>query len=70
MDISTISDLSFGEIIELMNMGVALPAIWLGLFTTILLLVDLFIERKIVTAWLTLGGLGVSFVLNLFHLQQ
>jgi len=66
LDISTISDLSFNEIIEALNMGVALPAIWLGLFTTILLLADLFIERKVVTAWLALGGLGVSFVLNLF----
>ena len=50
-----------------LNLGVALPVIFLGLFTMVLLLVDLFIprERKHVTALIALGALVVAFVINL-----
>lgn len=66
MDISTISELSLGEILDTLNVGAALPALWLAIFTTVLLMVDLFVSNKRTTAWLSLGGLGVAFVLNLF----
>lgn len=49
-----------------LNLGVTLPAVFLGVFTTFLLVIDLFIPRKIVTAWLAIGALGVSFFINLF----
>lgn len=49
-----------------LNLGVTLPAVFLGVFTTFLLVIDLFISRKIVTAWLAIGALGVSFFINLF----
>ncbi|PJF21897.1 MAG: NADH-quinone oxidoreductase subunit N [Phototrophicales bacterium] len=54
---------SFAEL----NLEVALPGIFLALFTTVLLIVDLFIpkDRKITTAHLTIGALVVAFVLNL-----
>lgn len=66
MDISTISGLNLGEILDALNVGAALPAIWLGLFTTMLLIADLFISNKKMTAWLALGGLLVAFIFNLF----
>ena len=51
-----------------LNLYVALPAIFLALFTTFLLIIDLFIskENKNNTAFLALGALGVAFVWNLF----
>lgn len=57
LDVPTLADL---------NIGATLPATFLALFTTILLVADLFIPRKITTARLTLGALGIAFVLNLF----
>ncbi len=48
-----------------LNLGVALPGISLALGAVILLLVDLFVKRKEITAWLTIVGLAVAFVLNL-----
>lgn len=48
-----------------LNLTLALPGIAVALLTTILLIVDVFIQRKIVTAWLTLGILGIGFVLNM-----
>ncbi|PJF29054.1 MAG: NADH-quinone oxidoreductase subunit N, partial [Phototrophicales bacterium] len=51
-----------------LNLYVALPAIFLALFTTFLLIIDLFIgkEHKNNTAFLALGALIVAFVWNLF----
>lgn len=49
-----------------LNLEYTLPVGFLAIFTCFLLLGDLFVPRKIVTAWLTLGALGISFVLNLF----
>ncbi len=54
---------------EELNLAALLPAIALATWATILLLVDLFITRKEITAWLTLGGLGFAFVANLFLLN-
>ncbi len=50
-----------------LNLTVTLPAVFLALFTMVLLIADLFIpkDRKIDTAHLTLGALGVAFVWNL-----
>lgn len=50
-----------------LNLWVAAPAVFLALFTTLLLIVDLFIpdDRKIITAQLTAAALLVAFVLNL-----
>lgn len=50
-----------------LNLEVAIPAIFLSLFTLVLLIADLFIpaERKIRTAHLTLGALVVAFIWNL-----
>lgn len=50
-----------------LNLGVALPVISLALGATVLLVIDLFIprDRKALTAWLAMIGLGVSFALNL-----
>jgi NADH-quinone oxidoreductase subunit N len=50
-----------------LNLEVTLPAVFLALFTLVLLILDLFIpkDRKIQTAHLTLGALGVAFVWNL-----
>jgi NADH-quinone oxidoreductase subunit N len=51
-----------------LNLGVAAPAIFLSLYTTVLLLVDVLAipkDRKIHTAHLALVGLLVAFVLNL-----
>jgi NADH-quinone oxidoreductase subunit N len=58
IDVPSIADL---------NLEVALPGIFLGLFTVVLLILDLFIakDRKIDTAHLTLGALVVAFVWNL-----
>lgn len=56
-----------------LNLGVALPAISLALGACILLMVDvLFVpkDRKIVTAWLALAGVGVSFIINLLTFNQ
>jgi NADH-quinone oxidoreductase subunit N len=51
-----------------LNLGLTLPAMSLVLGTCVLLIVDLFVpkDRKVVTAWLALAGLAVSFILNLF----
>ncbi|HEX2622834.1 MAG TPA: NADH-quinone oxidoreductase subunit N, partial [Phototrophicaceae bacterium] len=51
-----------------LNLGATLPAVLLGLGACVLLVVDLFLprNRKDWTAWLAMGGLVVSFVLNLF----
>ncbi|MCD4685613.1 MAG: NADH-quinone oxidoreductase subunit N [Anaerolineae bacterium] len=53
-----------------LNVVAALPVIVLALGACIFLLVDLFIpkDRKYITAWLTLGGLGTSLVLALLSL--
>jgi NADH-quinone oxidoreductase subunit N len=48
-----------------LNLGYVLPAAIVPLLTCFLLMGDLFIKRKIITAWLTLGILGLSFALNL-----
>ncbi|MEP7293882.1 MAG: hypothetical protein ABI835_18990, partial [Chloroflexota bacterium] len=48
-----------------LNLGVALPGISLAIWAVILLLIDLFVKRKEVTAWLTIGGLVFAFVANL-----
>ncbi|MBC8171301.1 MAG: NADH-quinone oxidoreductase subunit N [Anaerolineae bacterium] len=52
-----------------LNLGAALPAVLLALGACVLLVVDLFLpkNRKDWTAWLMLGGLVVSFVVNLFN---
>jgi NADH-quinone oxidoreductase subunit N len=47
------------------NLGVALPAVSLAVGASILLLIDVFVTRKIITVWLSIIGLAVSFVLNL-----
>lgn len=51
-----------------LNLYVALPAIFLALFTTFLLIIDLFIseDNKNNTAFLALGALIVAFIWNLF----
>ncbi len=51
-----------------LNLEVTLPVVFLGLFTTMLLIVDLFVprDRKILTAYATAGALIVAFILNLF----
>ena len=48
-----------------LHLGVALPAITLAAWAVILLIVDLFVKRKEVTAWLAIGGVVVAFVINL-----
>ncbi len=48
-----------------LNLGVALPAISLAAWAVILLLIDLFVKRKEVTAWLAIGGIVFAFVVNL-----
>lgn len=55
-----------------LNLEVTLPAFFLAVFTTILLIVDLFIpkDRKILTAQLAAGALVVAFVLNLFSFDS
>ena len=40
--------------LESLNLGVALPAVSLAIGATILLLVDVFIKRKIITVWLAI----------------
>src|SRR5690606_38433934 len=60
---------SLGEL----NLGLTLPSLFLALGTTVLLLIDiLFIprERKVVTAYISLALIVVSFVLNLFTFNQ
>jgi NADH-quinone oxidoreductase subunit N len=51
-----------------LNVGAALPGIIIALGACILLVVDLFLpkNRKEGTAWLALGILAISFVVNLF----
>jgi NADH-quinone oxidoreductase subunit N len=58
MDVPSFADL---------NLGATLPAVFLALGTTTLLIVDLFLpkERRHWTPWLALMGLVVSFVLTL-----
>jgi NADH-quinone oxidoreductase subunit N len=56
-----------------LNLGATLPAVSLAIGATILLLIDaLFIprDRKVMTAWLALAGVIVSFALNLFTFNQ
>ena len=48
-----------------LNLGVALPGISLAIWAVLLLLIDLFVKRKEVTAWLAIGGLVFAFVANL-----
>lgn len=50
-----------------LNLGITLPSVFLALYSTVLLLVDLFIpkEQKTRTAWLAVAGLAVTFALNL-----
>ncbi len=48
-----------------LNLGVALPGILLALWAVILLLIDLVVKRKELTAWLAIGGLVVAFVVNI-----
>ena len=50
-----------------LNLGVTLPSVFLALYATVLLLVDIFIpaEHKVRTAWLAIAGLVVTFILNL-----
>ena len=48
-----------------LNLGVALPGISLAIWAVILLLIDLSVKRKEVTAWLAIAGIVVVFVINL-----
>ena len=50
-----------------LNLSATLPAVFLALGTTTLLIVDVFLpkERRHWTAWLALLGVVVSFVLTL-----
>jgi len=48
-----------------LNLGVALPGITLAVWAVILLLIDLSIKRKEVTAWLAIAGIVVAFIINL-----
>lgn len=52
-----------------LNLGATLPALTLSLGLCVLLLVDTFLpkERRYLTPWLSLIGVGVAFVLNLFQ---
>lgn len=63
MDIPSIADL---------NLGAAMPAIWLVLWTCVLLVVDLFLPKsqKYLTPFLALLGIGISFVFNLFSFNS
>ena len=49
-----------------LNLDVVLPVVFLGFYTTILLVVDLFIpkDQKLLTAQLAGAGVIVAFVLN------
>lgn len=53
-----------------LNVAATLPVTLLALGTCVFLLIDLFVpkERKYITAWLSLGGLGVSLLLALLSL--
>ncbi len=53
-----------------LNLGVALPGISLALWAVALLLIDLFVKRKQVTAWLAIGGMVFAFVVNLLIYNQ
>lgn len=50
-----------------LNLGVTLPSVFLALYATVLLVVDLFIPRgqKTRTAWLAVAGLAVTLLLNM-----
>ena len=50
-----------------LNLGIALPSVFLALYATVLLVIDMFIakEHKVRTAWLAVAGLVVTFILNL-----
>ncbi len=59
--------------LEALNLAPALPAISLAFGVCVLLLLDLLVvpkDRKEITAWLALAGIGVSFVLNLAVFNQ
>ena len=51
-----------------LNIGVALAPVFLALYATVLLVIDLWIpkERKETTAWLAAGGVVFAFVANAF----
>ncbi len=53
--------------LEVLNLGVALPAISVAAWACIMLLIDLRVpsDRKEITAWLSAGGLVFAFVANL-----
>lgn len=57
-----------------LNLAYAWPVISLALGATLLLIADMFVpkERKIITAWLSIAGLAVSFALNLgaYHVSD
>ncbi|MBZ0288262.1 MAG: hypothetical protein K8I30_11665, partial [Anaerolineae bacterium] len=56
-----------------LNLGLTLPAISLALGATILLLIDILLvprDRKIVTGYLAIAGVVVSFVINLLTFNQ
>ncbi|MBI1258920.1 MAG: NADH-quinone oxidoreductase subunit NuoN [Chloroflexi bacterium] len=53
-----------------LNLGVALPGISLAIWAVILLLIDLFVKRKQVTAWLAIGGIIFAFIVNLLVFNQ
>src|SRR5664279_2252023 len=53
-----------------LHLGVALPGILLAVWAVALLLIDLWIKRKEVTAWLALGGIVVAFIANLLVYNQ
>ena len=53
-----------------LNLGVALPGISLAVWAVILLLIDLFVKRKQVTAWLAIGGIVFAFIVNLLVFNQ
>jgi NADH-quinone oxidoreductase subunit N len=57
--------------LETLNIGAALPAIVVGAWACILLLIDLWIprDRKTRTAWLAAGGLVVALIVNLFTFE-
>ena len=55
-----------------LNVAATLPATLLAFGACLFLLVDLFIpkDRKVITAWLTAAGIGVSLVLSLLMLTD
>ena len=53
-----------------LNLGVALPGISLAVWAVLLLLIDLSVKRKEVTAWCAIGGIIFAFVVNLLVFNQ